>query len=125
MKSSKVSDSKLYYTNAFTASDNKNWIKNVSNCMDSRKGKSGMPLSYVICPADDNPMDAQDEYTPVLRQPHSIPHSTKTISVRFTTSFKTFFSPRQTEQHGLNRQVSDGNGKSCPLVVCLKSIQHG
>jgi hypothetical protein len=37
MKSSQDSDSKLYYPNSFTASDYKNWIKNVSNYMDLRK----------------------------------------------------------------------------------------
>ena len=65
-KSGKDTDSKLYYPDAFTASDYKNWIKKVSNYLDSRKGKSGVPLSYVIRPANADPVDAQDEYTRAL-----------------------------------------------------------
>jgi hypothetical protein len=65
-KSDKDSDSKLYYPDAFSASDYKNWIKKVSNYLDSRRGKAGVPLSYVIRPADINPDDAQDEYTRAL-----------------------------------------------------------
>jgi hypothetical protein len=59
----KDSDAKLYYPDAFTANDYKNWIKKVENYLDSRTGKSGVPLSYVICPADVDPADAPDEYT--------------------------------------------------------------
>jgi hypothetical protein len=33
-------DSKLYYPDAFNASDHKNWIKKVTNYLDSRKGKA-------------------------------------------------------------------------------------
>ncbi|KAI2502108.1 hypothetical protein MHU86_12338 [Fragilaria crotonensis] len=40
--------------------------KKVSNYLDSRKGKSGVPLSYVIRPVDADPEDAQDEYTRTL-----------------------------------------------------------
>ena len=57
------SDSKLYYPDAFTATDYKNWIKKVENYLDSRTGKSGVPLSYVIRPADVDPNEAPDEYT--------------------------------------------------------------
>ena len=62
----KDSDSKLYYPEAFVANDYKNWIKKVSNYLDSRKGKAGVPLSYVIRPADADPDNATDEYTRVL-----------------------------------------------------------
>jgi hypothetical protein len=65
-KGEKGSDSKLYYPDAFNASDYKNWIKKVSNYLDSRKGKAGVPLSYVIRPTDAHPNDAQDEYTRAL-----------------------------------------------------------
>ena len=59
----KDSDTKLYYPDAFAANDYKNWIKKVENYLDSRTGKSGVPLSYVIRPADVEPADAPDEYT--------------------------------------------------------------
>ena len=65
-KTGKESDSKLYYPEAFNAADYKNWIKKVSNYLDSRKGKAGVPLSYVTRPADVNPDDAPDEYTRAL-----------------------------------------------------------
>ena len=61
--SKKDSDSKLYYPDAFSANDYKNWIKKVENYLDSRTGKSGVPLSYVIRPADADPAYAPDEYT--------------------------------------------------------------
>ena len=62
-KSDKDSDGKLYYPDVFNASDYKNWIKKVSNYLDSKKGKSGVPLSYVIRPSDADPNNAPDEYT--------------------------------------------------------------
>jgi hypothetical protein len=62
----KDSDSKLYYPEAFSATDYKNWIKKVENYLDSRTGKSGVPLSYVIRPADADPAEAPDEYTRVM-----------------------------------------------------------
>ena len=65
-KDDKATDSKLYYPEAFNASDYKNWIKKVTNYLDSRKGKAGVPLSYVIRPADANPNNATDEYTRTL-----------------------------------------------------------
>jgi len=65
-KSDKDADGKLYYPDVFNARDYKNWIKKVSNYLDSKKGKSGVPLSYVICSADADPNDAPDEYTRML-----------------------------------------------------------
>ena len=65
-KTGKGSDSKLYYPEAFNAADYKNWIKKVSNYLDSRKGKAGVPLSYVIRPTEADPEDAPDEYTRAL-----------------------------------------------------------
>ena len=62
----KESDSKLYYPDAFVANEYKTWIKKVKNYLDSRNGKSGVPLSYVIRPADADPSQAPDEYTRAL-----------------------------------------------------------
>jgi hypothetical protein len=42
------SDSKLYYPQAFVATDYENWIKKVEYYLDLRTGKSGVPLDYVI-----------------------------------------------------------------------------
>ena len=39
----KDADSKLYYPDAFSATDYKNWIKKVENYLDSRTGKAGVP----------------------------------------------------------------------------------
>lgn len=61
----KEGDSKLYYPEAFVATDYKNWIKKVENYLDLRTGKSGVPLSYVICPTNVDLTEAPDEYTRV------------------------------------------------------------
>ena len=57
-------DSKLYYPDAFTAKDYKNWIKKVRNYLHSRTGKAVVPRSYVIRAADVDPDEAPNEYTP-------------------------------------------------------------
>ena len=44
-KGKKDSNSKLYYPDSFTSTGYKNWIKKVENYLDSRTGKSGVPLS--------------------------------------------------------------------------------
>jgi hypothetical protein len=62
----KSTDLKLYYPEAFNASDYKNWTKKVTNYLDARRGKAGVPLSYVICPAKANPDNATNEYTRTL-----------------------------------------------------------
>ena len=59
----KDADSKLYFPDLFVAADYKNWIKKVENYLDSRIGKSGVPLRYVIRPVDADPANAPDEYT--------------------------------------------------------------
>lgn len=59
-------DLKLYYPDAFVSNDYKNWIKKVTNYLDSRMGKAGVPLSYIIRPADADPGSAPDEYTRAL-----------------------------------------------------------
>ena len=62
----KDADTKLYYPEKFVANEYKTWIKKVENYLDSRIGKAGVPLSYVIRAADANPMEAPDEYTRAL-----------------------------------------------------------
>jgi hypothetical protein len=59
-------DFKLYYPDAFASNNYKNWIKKVTNYLDSRMGKAGVPLSYVIRASDDDPEKAPDEYTRAL-----------------------------------------------------------
>ena len=59
----KDSDTKLYYPDAFSATEYKNWIKKVENYLDSRTGKSGVPLSFVIRPVNADPAHAPDKYT--------------------------------------------------------------
>ena len=65
-KTGKESDHKLYYPDSFNSNDYKNWIKKVTNYLDSRAGKSGVPLSYVIRAEDADPDEAPDEYTRAL-----------------------------------------------------------
>ncbi len=62
----KEADSKFYYPDAFLANEYRNWIKKVNNYLDSRTGKAGVPLSYVICAAEVDPNNAPDEYTCAL-----------------------------------------------------------
>jgi hypothetical protein len=45
------------------ANNYKNWIKKVMNYLDSRMGKAGVPLSYVLRADGVNIDDAPDEYT--------------------------------------------------------------
>ncbi len=59
-KGKKDYGSKLDYPDSFTSTDYKNWIKKVENYLDARTGKSGVPLSYVIRPAN-------------VSQPHECP----------------------------------------------------
>jgi hypothetical protein len=63
MNKKEKGDSKLYYPDVFVANAYKNWIKKVMNYLDSRIGKAGKPLSYVLCADDVNVDDAPDEYT--------------------------------------------------------------
>ena len=100
--SDKDSDSKLYYPDAFNACDYKNWIKKVSNYLDSRKGKAGVPLSYVIRPVDADPDDAPDEYTRALWAAlHETPQYPD--DNREVITFSRIFSLKQTERPGLRR----------------------
>jgi hypothetical protein len=107
----------LYYPEAFNASDYKNsMIMNVTNHLDSRKGKAGVPLSYVIRSADADPYAAQDEYTCTL----------------WATSFKTpqyiednhevyhLFKDLLTKTDGATwfDKVSDRDGRATHLLLC-------
>jgi hypothetical protein len=62
-KGQKELDSELYYTEAFSTTNYKNWIKKVEKYFGSRTGKSGVPLSHVICSVDVNLAEATDVYT--------------------------------------------------------------
>ncbi|KAI2509730.1 hypothetical protein MHU86_4712 [Fragilaria crotonensis] len=113
--SQKDSDSKLYYPEAFSATDYKNWIKKVENYLDSRIGKSGVPLSYVIRPANVDPAEAPDEYTRAM----------------WATSFETqqfrednrevyhLFKDLVTKTEGATwfEKVKDGDGRAAHLLL--------
>jgi hypothetical protein len=64
-------DEKLFYPPPFDAKKYVAWARSFANYLDSRIGKSDVPLSYVIRPADTNPDDAVDEYQRVI---WSAPH---------------------------------------------------
>ena len=111
----KDSDSKLYYPESFVANDYKNWIKKVSNYLDSRKGKAGVPLSYIIRPVDADPDKATDEYTRVLwaasfeteefmEDNREVYHLFKDLSTK--TDGATWF-----------EKVTDGDGRSAHLLL--------
>jgi hypothetical protein len=108
-------DSKLYYPDAFVPNDYKNWIKKVTNYLDSRTGKAGVPLSYVIRAADVDPDNAPDEYTRALwaasfqtRQFHDdnreVYHLFKDLLTK--TEGQTWF-----------EKVKDGNGRAAHLLL--------
>ena len=108
-------DLKLYYPDAFVASDYKNWIKKVTNYLDARMGKAGVPLSYVIRPADADPESAPDEYTRSLwaasfqtRQYHDdnreVYHLLKDLLTK--TEGQTWF-----------EKVKDGDGRAAHLLL--------
>ena len=111
----KESDSKLYYPDAFVANDYKNcWINKVSNSLDSRIGKAGVPLTYVIQAANVDPDKAPDEYTRALwassfetRQYHDdnrdVYHQFKDLLTK--TKGATWF-----------EKVNDGDGQSAHLL---------
>jgi len=108
-------DLKLYYPDAFVSNDYKNWIKKVTNYLDSRMGKAGVPLSYVIRPIDVDPGSAPDEYTRSLwaasfhtRQYHDdnreVYHLFKDLLTK--TEGQTWF-----------EKVRDGDGRAAHLLL--------
>ena len=115
MKSGKESDSKLYYPDAFTASDYKNWIKKVANYLDSRKGKSGVPLSYVIRPADADPMNAPDEYTRALWAASFDTPQYKDDNREVYHLFKDLLT--KTDGATWFEKVADGDGRAAHLLL--------
>ena len=111
----KDADSKLYYPDAFSATDYKNWIKKVENYLDSRTGKAGVPLSYVIRPVDADPDDAPDEYT---RQKWAV--SFNTIQFRDDNrQVYHLFKDLLTKTEGATwfEKVNDGDGRGAHLLL--------
>jgi hypothetical protein len=47
-------DAKLYYPPPFDYKKYIQWERSLENYLDSRHGRSKIPLSYVICPNDVN-----------------------------------------------------------------------
>jgi hypothetical protein len=61
-------DEKLFYPPLFDPKKYVAWSRSFANYLDSRIGKSDVPLSYVVHPEDANPDEAVDEYQcPMLR----------------------------------------------------------
>jgi hypothetical protein len=114
-KSDKDSDSKLYYPDAFNANDYKNWIKKVSNYLDSRKGKSGVPLSYVIRPVDADPKEAQDEYTRTLWAASFETPQYKDDNREVYHLFKDLLT--KTDGATWFEKVTDGDGRAAHLLL--------
>jgi hypothetical protein len=115
VKEGKESDSKLYYPDAFNASDYKNWIKKVTNYLDSRKGKAGVPLSYVVRPADADPNDAPDEYTRTL---WAVSFDTPQY-IEDNREVYHLFKDLLTKTDGATwfEKVSDGDGRAAHLLL--------
>ena len=113
--SKKDSDSKLYYPEAFVANDYKNWIKKVENYLDSRTGKSGVPLSYVIRPADANPAEAPDEYTRVMWAASFQTQQYKEDNRKVYHLFKDLLT--KTEGSTWFEKVKDGDGRAAHLLL--------
>jgi hypothetical protein len=111
----KDSDSKLYYPEAFSATDYKNWIKKVKNYLDSRTGKSGVPLSFVIRPADVDPAEASDEYTWVMCAASFHTPQYKEDNREVYHLFKDLLT--KTERATWFEKVKDGDGRAAHLLL--------
>ena len=109
------SDSKLYYPETFVATDYKNWIKKVENYLDSRTGKSGVPLSYVIRPADANPAEAPDEYTRVMWAASFHTQQYREDNREVYHLFKDLVT--KTEGATWFEKVKDGDGRAAHLLL--------
>jgi hypothetical protein len=115
----KDSDSTLYYPEeTFVATDCKKWIKKVENYLDSRAGKSGVPLCYVIQPADINPVEAPDEYTRVVWVASFHIQQYRDDNRKVYHLFKAFVD--KTEGATWFEKVKDGDG--CALTCYSESI---
>jgi hypothetical protein len=108
-------DSKLYYPDPFSATDYRNWIKKVENYLDSRTGKSGVPLSYVIRPAGMNPADAPDEYT---REMWAASFDTQQYRADNREVYH-LFKDLMTKTEGATwfEKVTDGDGRAAHLLL--------
>lgn len=108
-------DSKLYYPDSFVPTDYKNWIKKVENYLDSRTGKSGVPLSYVIRPQDANPAEAPDEYTRVLWAASFFTPQYRDDNREVYHLFKDLLT--KTEGATWFEKVKDGDGRAAHLLL--------
>jgi hypothetical protein len=111
----KDADSKLYYPDPFSATDYKNWIKKVENYLDSRTGKSGVPLSYVIRPAGVNPADATDEYTRTMWAASFETQQYRADNREVYHLFKDLLT--KTEGATWFEKVTDGDGRAAHLLL--------
>ena len=109
------SDSKLYYPDAFTSNDYKNWIKKVTNYLDSRTGKAGVPLSYVIRPDGVNPDSAPDEYTRALWAASLETRQFRDDNREVYHLFKDLLT--KTEGQTWFEKVNDGDGRAAHLLL--------
>ena len=113
--SKKDSDSKLYYPEAFSATDYKNWIKKVENYLDSRTGKSGVPLSYVIRPATVNPAEAPNEYSRAMWAASFEKQQYREDNREVYHLFKDLLT--KTEGATWFEKVKDGDGRAAHLLL--------
>lgn len=113
--SKKDSDSKLYYPDAFTPNDYKNWIKKVENYLDSRTGKSGVPLSYVVRPVGVDPANAPDEYTRAMWAASLETAQFRADNREVYHLFKDLLT--KTEGATWFEKVTDGDGRAAHLLL--------
>jgi hypothetical protein len=66
----KDKDDKLFQPGKFEPRKYITWARSFENYLDSLRGKSGVPLSYVIRPEDVNPDEAEDAYQRALWTAH-------------------------------------------------------
>ena len=108
-------DLKLYYPDTFVPSDYKNWVKEVTNYFDSRMGKAGVPLSYVICAADADPNDAPDEYTRALWSASFETRQYQDDNREVYHLLKDLLT--KTEEQTWFEKVKDGDGRAAHLLL--------
>jgi hypothetical protein len=108
-------DLKLYYPDAFVANDYKNWIKKVTNYLDSRMGKAGVPLSYVIRATDADPESAPDEYTRALWAASFQTRQYRDDNREVYHLFKDLLT--RTEGQTWFEKVKDGDGRAAHLLL--------
>jgi hypothetical protein len=111
----KDADSKLYYPDVFVATDYKNWIKKVENYLDSRTGKSGVPLSYVIRPVNADPADAPDEYTRAMLAASFMTTQCRDDNREFYHLLKDLLTKMECQTWF--EKVKDGDGRAAHLLL--------